>query len=328
MARPQYRAIRKIQTVAVVSGGFATIDLPRDYDYETIGIRLYGGLQVTVLATSVRAENPCQAIARVELLVDGKNNNYNAPFWFSVLGNVDRQSIESGARAVTPASGVAVATYQVEALGFLDLATINGENPKDSNFRSAGLALNQLRLTFGAAGDCFVGGTVAFSNMNVDIWAVQMVELPDPADGSYYVPGALKKVSFQENAHASSNANFEYRLPAGNFIRSVLTRAAGAVTAGEPSAAVVNNMILQSGLDVRFNLQGANVRHRNNGDYGQLTTGYYVADMIRNGGGAMRLSELWDVTGQTEPKLILDVTGGANVVTQAVTTEYILARRA
>jgi hypothetical protein len=324
--RPQYRAIRKIATVPAVAGSFATVDLPRDYDYETIGIRVYGGLQVTALATSVRAEAPCQVLSRVELLIDGKNAAYNAPFWYACLGNLDRPHVEANARAVTPPSGVAVATYQVEALGFVDLSTINGERPKDSNFRSAGLSLNQLRLSFGQPGDSFVGGTVAFSSMNVDVWAAQMVELPDAA-GSYYVPGALRKVSYQESAHASSNANFEYRLPAGNFIRSVLVRGEGAVTAGEPSTAVVNNIILQTGLDVRFNLAANNVRMRNNGDYGAVTAGYYRADLLSLGGSVVRLSELWDVTGQTEPKAILDVTGGASVKTQAVTEEYILARQ-
>lgn len=91
----QFRILRKVATVPVSGGGFATIDLPRDYDYESIFVRVNGGLQVTVLATSVRAEAPTHVIQRLEVIADGKNNLYSAPFWFSCLGNRDRPITET-----------------------------------------------------------------------------------------------------------------------------------------------------------------------------------------------------------------------------------------
>lgn len=323
----QYRVIRKVATVPVTAGGFATIDLPRDYDYESVFLRVNGGLQVTALATSVRAESPCQVVQRCEVIADGKNNIFSAPFWFACLGSYDRKAIEYGARAVTPPSGVAVATYQVEALGSIDLMTSDSVRPKDSNFRSSGLSLFQLRMTFGQPGDAFVGGTVVFSNMFVDVFVQQLVEAPD-ANGQMTTPIALKKVSYQELALLSSNANQEVRLPAGNLIKSVLIRTDGSATAGEPSVAVLNNVQLAAGVDVRMNISGANLRAKNNMDIGQITTGYYVADITQKGWAAINLTDLWDVTGAAEPKLILDVTGGATVKMQAVVTEYILANGA
>lgn len=320
----QFRVRRKIGTIAVVAGGFATLDLPRDYDYEAIGLRINGGLQVTALATSVRAENPCQVVSRIEVIADGKNNLHSAPFWFDCLAKYDRPIIESGARAVTPASGVAVATYQVEANGIVDFMTVDGLRPKDSNFRPAGLSLFQLRLTFGNPGDAFVGGTVVFSAMNVDVYAMQLVEMPE-ADGSFTKPYMLKKVSYQEIALPASNANQELRLPAGNLMRSVVLRTAGAVTADEPAATILNNAQLVNGIDVRYNLAGANIRAINNLDYGQLTAGYYVLDLLARGSSAVNLTELWDVSNPSDPKAILDITGGANVKAQAVITEYIAA---
>lgn len=321
----QYRVLRKVASVPVTAGGFATLDLPRDYDYESIFLRVNGGLQVTALATSVRAESPCQVIARAEVIADGKNNIFSAPFWFACLGSYGRPSIEYNARAVTPPSGVAVATYQVEANGVIDLMTCDSVRPKDSNFRSSGLSLFQLRMTFGQPGDAFVGGTVVYSSMYVDVFVQQLVEVPG-ADGALSMPVALKKVSYQELALTSSNANQEIRLPAGNLIRSVFVRTDGSTTAGEPSTAVLNNAQLAAGVDVRFNLQGANIRAKNNADYGSLLSGYYVLDMCSKGGSPINLTDLWDVTGAAEPKLIADVTGGANVKMQAVITEYIMAR--
>lgn len=320
----QNRILRKVATVPVTAGGFATLDLPRDYDYETIFVRINGGLQVTALATSVRAEAPVQIIQRIEVIADGKNNLYSAPFWFATLANYERLSISQGARAVTPPSGVAVATYQVEANGTIDFMSQGSVRPKDSNFRSAGLSLFQLRMTFGQPGDCFVGGTVVFNNMFVDVYVQQMVEIPD-ATGAITSPIALKKISYQEIALLSSNANQDIRLPAGNNIKSVVMRTDGSTTAGEPSVAVLNNVILGAGVDVRLNLSAAQLRSKNNQDYGLITAGYYIADLTTKGDAPVNLTDLWDVTGAAEPKLTLDVTGGANVKMQAVVTEYILA---
>lgn len=324
----QYRLTRKVKSSAIVAGGFDTIDLPRDYDYETIFFRISASLNVTVLATSVRAEAPCQLVPRIEIIADGKNTIYSAPFWFASLANYQRDLLQSGARATTPPSGVAVATYAVEAIGAVDLMNADGVRPKDSNFRSSKLSMFQARLTFGQPGDPFVGGTVAFSGSpTVDIFVQQLVELPD-AQGNYSSPIALKKVSYQQLALLSTNANQEVRLPAGNLIQSVFIRTDGSTTAGEPSAAVLNNVILQAGVDVRMNLGAANLRAKNNADCGQMTAGYYVADVARRGTAPIALSELWDVSGAAEPKLVLDVTGGANVNMQAVVTEYIMARGA
>lgn len=323
----QFRLTRKVAQVPVTAGGFATIDLPRDYDYETVFLRITGGLQVTALATTVRAEAPCQVVQRAEVVADGKNNIFSAPFWFASMANTARKLIEFGGRVTTPPSGVAVATYQVEAIGAIDLMTVDSVRPKDSNFRSSGLSLFQLRLSFGQPGDSFVGGTVVFSNMYVDVFVQQLVEVAD-AQGNMTSPIALKKVSYQEIVLPASNANQELRLPAGNQIKSVTIRTAGSVTADEPATNVLNNLQLAAGVDVRMNVQGANLRAKNNTDYGQLLAGYYVADVTSKGPAAVNLTDLWDVSGAAEPKLIMDVTGGANVKMQAVVTEYILAGNA
>jgi hypothetical protein len=323
MANQQFRIKRTLATVPIAPGNFATLDLPRGYDYESIHIRVFGTVNVTAVATAVRAEAPTQAIQRAEVVADGRNTLFSAPFWFATLGKYDRQSmLENGARVTVPPTGTAVASYAVEANGVIDLMTVDGERPKDSNFRTDGLQLFQLRLTFGNPGDMFVGGTATYTNMQVEISTVELVELP-AADGTRTSPVALKKVSFQELAVPSTNANQEIRLPAGNMIKSVVLRTEGSPTAGEPTAAVLNRIQVASGVDVRLNAVSAALRGQNNNDFGALTPGYYIADFSRNGSGTAKLSELWDVTRQAEPKVSLDIVGGANVKAQAVVTEYL-----
>jgi hypothetical protein len=325
----QYRLQRKIASVPIVAGSFSLTDLPRAYDYESLFLRISASIQISVaVVTSIRAESPTQVVPRIEVIADGKNTLYSAPFWYASLGNYTRDLLQSGARVTTPQSAVAVATYAVEAIGVVDFATQDGARPKDSNFRTSALSLFQLRLTYGQAVDTVVVGaaTVAFSGSPVvDVFSSEMVELP-AADGSYANPIALKKVSYQQLAVPASNTALKLNLPAGNLIKSVFYRAEGIVTAGEPSAAAFNNFILESGVDVRLNLAAASLRAKNNADFGQLTAGYYVGDVTALGKSATKLSDLWDVTGQAQPDTTMDVTGGANVNIQIVVTEYILAR--
>lgn len=322
----QYRIKRRIQTMQVVANSFGVIDLPRQYDYETILLRLAGSLQVTVAATSVRAEAPCQLIPRIEVIADGKNTIFSAPFWYACLGNFRRKLTESGARATTPPSGTGIATYAVEAIAAIDLQIVDGVRPKDSNFRTRGLSLLQLRLTYGQAADCFVGGTVAFSGTPVvDVFSAECVEEMDDAGAFKTSPIALKKVSFQQQAFPSSNSAAEFRLPAGNLIRSVMLRTDGSTTAGEPAVNVLNNLQLVSGVDVRINLSGPQLRAENNANHGSCLAGYYLADLLTKGSPVVNITDLWDVTRQAEPKAVMDITGAANVQVQCVTEEFILA---
>jgi len=273
----------------------------------------------------VRAEAPVQLVPRVELIADGKNTVFSAPFWAISLGRYERALIESGARATTPPSAAGVAAYAVEAIGVVDLATIDGLRPKDSNFRSYGLSLLQARLTFGLASDPFVlgAGAVAFTGQpEVDVYTAEIVEEMTSPGQFGTNPVAIRKTSFQEIAYAASNANAEVRMPAGNLIRGALIRTAGGVTDGEPSLQL-NNVQMVNGVDVRENLTGAMIRAKNNADYGQLTSGYYVCDVLSRGVAPVVLSELWDVSAAAEPKLFLDITGGATVKAQIVTTEYV-----
>jgi hypothetical protein len=321
----QFRIKRTYSSIPVVAGGFATIDLPRGYDYESLYMRITGSVQVTAAATSVRAEAPCQVVSRVEVIADGRNTLYSAPFWFSAFGSYDRAgALAQGARVTTPPSGAGIATYAVEAVGTIDFCNIDGERTKDSNFRTDGLQLFQLRLTFGNAIDMFVpgAGAATYTTMAVEITTTETVELPD-AQGARTSPVALKKVSYQEIAVPTTNANQEVRLPAGNMIKSVVIRTEGGATAGEPGANVLNNLQVFSGVDVRHNVKSNSIRALNNADYGYILPGYYIVDLARNGNTTSHLSELWDVSNQAEPKVSLDITGGAAVKAQVVTTEFL-----
>lgn len=321
----QYRVMQKIGQVAITAGGFDSIDLPRDSDYEAVAFRISAQLQVTVLATSVRNEAPSQLVPRLQIVADGKNVLFNAPFWSICQGNYLRRGKDQSSGMTSPPSGVAVATYSVAATGIFDFATVDGMRPKDSNFRARGLSLFQATFNFGQAGDAFVGGTVAFTGSPiVEVFALKCVEETDETGAFVTSPMMLKKTSYQEVSLLATNPNQEIRLPAGNLVRSVLVRTEGATTAGEPDFLSLNNLTLQNGLDVRVNLSAPQIYGMNAQQYGKMNTGYYVADFVWQGqGGNNMLANLWDVSNAAEPKAVVDVTGGGNRKAQLVITEYI-----
>lgn len=321
----QYRIKRRIAQVPIAENGVVTVDLPRGYDYESLAFRIYGNVNVTTaFAGAVRAEAPCQLIKRIELVADGKNTIDSIPFVLLSRGNVFRRG-QLG--SLTPPTSNAIATYPIEATAALDMGNMDGIRSKDSNLRTNGMSLLQLRFTFGQTTDLFVAGAGAgnISAMYVDIFSTEMIEQPDPATGKLTTPLYLVKRTYQDIAILASNANQQIILPIGNILRGVVIRAEGDVTAGEPSNNIVNNIQLASGIDVRFNMPGLDCRALNKLDY-QITTlpnGIYVVDMMSEGGFNAQASEGWDLTHASEAKLLLDVVGGANVKLTIETIELI-----
>ena len=314
----QFRIKRRIAQVAVTENGQATYDIPRGYDIEGIHLRLAGDVVVTTAGAAVRAEAPTQLIKRVELIADGKNTLVSVPFVMLNKGNVFRKQLGK----LTPPSAAAIATYSVEADGMIDFALVDGIRPKDSSLRTYGMSLLQMRFTFGQAEDLFTGAPVGtLTGMYVEISLVECVEERDAKGDFVTKPIALKKVAYQDINVAASNANQEIVLPVGNGMRGVILRAE---INGEPSDAVINNIILQSGVDVQFNLPAKVAKRINEHDY-ELTmpVGFYVADMMKFGPSDVKLADVWDLTRASEAKLVLDVTGGAGYKVTVETIEFI-----
>jgi hypothetical protein len=320
----QFRIKRRVAQSVVTENGALLVDLPRGYDIESIMFRLAGSIVVATGATSVRAESPAGLVKRLELIADGKNTICSVPFVMLSRGNVFRNG-QLG--SLTPPTAATAATYVVGATCVLDQQLVDGIRPKDSNLRTSGMSLLQLRFTFGNALDAFVpgSGVASLSGMTIDVITTELVELQDEK-GQVTSPLFLLKRSYQDIAFTTSNANMEVPLPVGNVMRGVVLRGEGAVTAGEPSDAVLNNVILRSGVDVRLNVPYTSLREQNKADYGitTLPTGFCVADLMTSGSSAgARASEGWDLTRASEAKLVLDVTGAAATKITAQTMELV-----
>jgi hypothetical protein len=326
----QYRTKRRPISATITENNVFTFDLPRGYDIESLFFRVFGTANVTTGGSAVRALAPTQLIKRVELVADGKNTICSVPFW-KLCKNFGRA--QTG--YMLPPTAASVAAYSVEAFGVLDQALIDGIRPKDSNLRTSGMSLLQLRVTTGACTDLFTGSPAgSMTAFNLSISTDETVELPDDK-GVISTPMYLQKRSYQDISLGATNANQQIVLPIGNALRGVeiLT-----TINGEPSNAVLNALQLASGLDVRLNLPAIDLQRMNSVDYtpiGLLSnsattqssslfdTGFYIADLMKNGPGDVNVTNAWDLSKASEAKLVVDVNGGAGYAMTIITTEFI-----
>jgi len=322
----QFRIKRNITSIAYAAGQSVPFEMPRGNDYESLTLRLSGSLVVTAAGAAVRSEAPAQLVPRIEITSDGRNSIYSAPFWYGAYAHHDLAPNSQQAQNISvPPTAAAIATYPVEATSVISFNIPDGERQKDSNLVTIGMSLFTLRLTFGQPTDVLTGAPAATFIGSVDVLSSEIVESVDPATGKRTMPSAFRKTTLLEQLVAATTANHEILLPAGNLIKSVMLRSEGALTAGEPGTGVLNNVQLVSNTDVRVSMKAAALRAENAHLFGWLKNGYYVIDLSRNAGLA-RLTELWDVTQQAQPKVISDVTvGAATTKIQAVVTEFLKA---
>ena len=168
----QQRLRRFIQTQAFLPNTQLSFQLQRNYDYETIFVRLSGSATLPValpagsngFKPALRSDAPCGLISNVQLIVEGRNTLINLPFqvlnqanvrrprnFFSVT-NVDTYGATQNpglVRNVATASSVLTenTTINFEATIQIDLQSVLGMRAKDSVLRSGGLQTFELRLT-------------------------------------------------------------------------------------------------------------------------------------------------------------------------------------
>lgn len=326
----QYRIKRQIDSRALTENGVVTFDVPRGYDIESFHFRVSGTANITTAGAAVRALAPTQLIKRVELIADGKNTIASIPGW-ALRFNLGRSQYGY----TVPPTGFAIAAYNVEFNGFLDQALIDGMRPKDSNLRTRGMQLLQLRITTGAATDLLTGTPAgSMTAFNLETSTIETVELSDEK-GALSPILYMQKRSYQDIALTASNANQQIILPVGNALRGVILMA---TISGEPSDAVINQVQLASGVDVRAKLSAVALKRMNSMDYeaqgilsnttlasssSQLPTGLYAIDLMKNGPNDVQVTNAWDLSQASEAKLILDVTGSATTQLTVVTQEFL-----
>lgn len=322
IARPQQRVKRLIGRQSWSDNSRLVFDLPRDFDYESIVVRVTGTSALSVAGAAVRAEAPLQALKFVSLkangtdMLDGLSGAMAHRFGAFRRGQL--------APLVAPSDATAAART-FSAVVVLDRAVIDGIRSKDGNFPSRGLSTFQLECQMGGAADLFTGTPVGvISAATVEVAAYQVQEF-EGADKQFTLPRVVTKRTQASIAFPASNANAQLRLNTGNLTRGLLLRSYGAVTAGEPSDAVINNVRVRQGNLIKLDLPYSMLRAMNavDLDVTSIPTGYAYVDFMNMGGPAGKLADCIDLRGGEEVWLDLDVTGGVNNAVDVATYEFM-----
>jgi hypothetical protein len=322
MPRAQERLKRFIGRQTWTDNSRLVFDLPRDFDYESIGIRFAGTSTLSGAGTAVRAEAPLHALKFINLkangtdLLDGVSGIMAHRFGVFRRGQLPPLTAPSDATAAARTfAGVVI----------LDRCVIDGIRSKDGNFPSRGLSTFQLELQMGAAIDLFTGTPAgAISAATVEVFAVQTNELAG-ADGRRSLPRVVTKRTQATYPYPTTNANSQIRLNTGNLTRGLVLRAYGATTLGEPSDTGLNNVRIRQGNATLFDLPYNILRALNQADLDitTLPTGFAFIDFMSMGGPAGKLSDCLDMRSGEELWLDLDVTGATNQAIDIATYEFM-----
>lgn len=318
----QQRIRRQLVSQTFAEGGSDTFDLPRNYDLESLMIRMTGNVNVgTTFAGGVRAESPAQILKRVEVIAEGRTtlDQLSGPSAMYSMYMREGNPLTNYGR-VTPAAAVAVQPFAFNVL--LDRAMFDGPRPKDTNFRTTQLGLFQLKLTYGVSADLYQAGAGA-GTLTAPVVALdidELIEYPN-AQKQVSVPAYVMKRSQIDLLVGASNNNIQQRMPTGNLLRSVLMMAR---TNGEPSNALLNNFILQRGVDTRYNRSAAALKIENAGQLGYTPpTGLYLADLAKTGGRFAKITDCWNLAGSAEVYAVFDITVVATTIMTMTVTELI-----
>lgn len=168
----QQRLRRLLAQVPLTLNSQIPIQMPRNYDYETIFIRISGTVTLPVALAvgsngfkpALRSDAPSGLITNVQLLMEGRNALINVPFHVLNQANVRRSRnffsmaipetygatqnpglVKNAATASTALVENTAITF--EATIAVDLQNVLGMRPKDSVLRSGGMQTLDLRIT-------------------------------------------------------------------------------------------------------------------------------------------------------------------------------------
>ena len=314
----QIRTQQFIRSAQFVPGGVATLEIPRMADIETLVVNLNGTFTYPAGATGALASiGPQALIQRVELICDGKVTIVSAPGWaFGVASDRTFDGTGGGGyfQMTAPAANAA-GTFDTAL--YLDLMQFDGFKPKDSNLRVRGYSIVELKITFGTWDLAFTNAasvpTVFAGTVSVD------ANLCTESDPEKTKPLFAVKRTSQIISAVNSNSAFQLNLPAGNALRSIkfYTRVGNV-----GSDAILNNVVVGNGLDIRTQGSARAMRNRVRG-YKLPVVGFNEIDFARQNRGGVLASNAWAVPSPAQPVLTMDFTGQAGAVIEIVITEYV-----
>lgn len=307
---------RELGTIDYVANQTRTLQLPRNYAYRKIYLKLEAQVDVAgATAGNPKDSCPAQLISSIELRANGRD----------VIKRIDFETLHRltqmryGVRPFIDSlpSGFAVqSNVVVGAHAILDFEMWRAAKPIDTLLDSAGLATLDLIVTFGAGANIMTdafNGTITVDSATLYVSSLEAVGVPA---GTMFMLNKEYQIRSQVNA---ASTNHQINLPVGNNYRSIVLKTH---SNGVQVDTILNNIQLKAGTEVFKNRTARLLQCDNrvelgmevpedNGSAGavdhyyQETTleGYYLLEFVKDG----RLTEMLNTGKLSSLELLLDV---------------------
>ena len=326
---------RELGTLTFAAGQTATLDLPKDYSYESILLRLVGTLYRAAGASAGAPKDLsfAQLVKRIEIRRNGRDVLKSIDMEtlmrlnqlrYGTLPQYGRKVHSSQADVTTQWDGYAAVTTGNNAIDFdinasLDFGMWRSMRSNDTllDATSRGnVSTLQMIITWGQYNDVMTptynpasGGVVADIVPTLQVSSKEYIDIDTP-DDKYTPYSDNKEYNAASITVTANNAKQQIPLNVGNFFRSfVIKTSVGGTTlqAGLLVNDVISSITLRSGTDV-IKFRTANALRNDNKKYCGVETmpaGYYLLEMCPDG----HLVKMLNTTNMSSLTLELEVTG-------------------
>jgi hypothetical protein len=318
MARLQ----RQIAVEAVTLGQPITINLPRNYAYRSLSLRLAGSITVSGGSTSGTpfAAGCSKLISRVTIRRDGKDSIVDLTG--EELHILNSYLYKSAVDQTNLANGDAATNQAVNTTLKVPFENLLGIKPFDTLLQSVGLSSLDMIIEINSAASAVIDGgdrTVAVGSTTFTL-TVTSDEETGVANFNF---GNIRLYKAQSVSPAGASSAYQIKpISVGNYYKGFLMITKVAATAGDLDSTLATNVKLQSGSETFINAKGLVIRGENKTalQLASLIAGVYYIDLMPDG----RLNATLDVTpqsGRQSLELEIDVAKAGSI--DVIALEYV-----
>lgn len=317
---------REIGSITFAANQTRTLQLPRNYAYRKLHLKLVADLTRTASAAGAPKDScPAQLVRSIMIRANGRDVIKNFDFETLHRANQFRHScrpriswMDSDGAPVETWEGFAAAaagdTFVIHAV--IDFEMWRAIRPIDSLLDSAGLATLDLIVTFGAGNDvmndAFNGGVGVVTVNSATLYVASTESVGVPPNTVFMTN---KEYTIRSQVTAAS-ARHQIQLPVSNLYRSFLIKTH---SDGDQVDTILNNITIKAGTEV-FKYRIASFLQMDNrlefatespisqdtqdrSHQENVIPGYYILEFVKDG----RLTECLDTSKLSSLTLELDV---------------------
>ena len=288
------RLKRQIALENVSLGNPITINLPRNYAYRSLTLRLAGSITVAGGSTSGTPylAGCAKLINRVSIRRDGKDTVVDLTG--EDLYILNKMLYKTAVQELNLPNGDANANQAVNVTLRVPFENLLGIKPFDTLLQSVGLSSLDMIIEVNSAASAVIDG--GDRTVSVGTTAFTLTVTSDEETGvANFNFGNIRLYKAQSVAPAGASNAFQIKpISVGNMYKGFLLITKAAATAGDLDSAVVDNIKLKSGSESFVDVKASTIQGENKIDQQleSLIAGVYYLDLMPDG----RLNAALDVT--------------------------------